>query len=135
MAEVLGRYSKLEPVQKKALAARQAAETERRAEPWEAPDVSSARRVRQLLAGEMDAIVTAYQSGVGCTTLARKYGISEETMRVHLKAAGVVMRPVEKVTAEQVVEMAQLRQAGWTLQAIADRFGVTRVAVYHRLKS
>ncbi len=39
--------------------------------------------------------------------------------------------PGAKLTAEKVREMRALRRDGWTLQALADRFGVGDVTVHH----
>lgn len=40
------------------------------------------------------------------------------------------VHPGHKLTAEQVIEMRGLREAGWTLQELADRYGVHSVSVY-----
>lgn len=75
----------------------------------------------------------AYESGVTCRGLAVVYGVPESTMRDFLRRAGVEVRPLGRLSPEDVAEMVDLRQAGWTLQALGDRFGVSRVAVKRRL--
>lgn len=37
-----------------------------------------------------------------------------------------------KLTNEQVEEMAELREKGWSYQRLADRFGVTASAIHYR---
>lgn len=90
-------------------------------------------RVRHRLEEQRDALVADYLSGVGSVVLARKYGVVDSTVIKHLKAAGVQMRTGEKLTTEDMIEVRRLRQTGWTLQRIADRFGVNRSTVSVRL--
>lgn len=74
-----------------------------------------------------------YASGMGCVLLSRKYGVAENTVLVHLKASGVELRPRGKLTPEEAEELVRLRQDGWTLRALAERYGVSRAAVSSRL--
>lgn len=60
-------------------------------------------------------------------------GVSENGVLVHLKRAGVTLRPAGKVTQAEVAEMARLRGDGWTYAAIGDRFDVTSSAIKLRL--
>ena len=113
--------------------AHERAQRERRAEPWQAPTLRGVTRVRRLLADEINGIEADYKSGLGCVLIARKYGISDNTVLAHLKAAGVQIRPRGKLTVEDLVEIRRLRSEGWTQQRIADRFGVTRAAMSLRL--
>jgi transposase len=107
---------------------------ERRAEPWEAPALRGVTRVRRLMAVEIEAMVVDYQTGMGCVQLARKYGVSDNTVLVRLKAAGVELRPRGKLTPTEAAELVRLRREGWTLTALAERYGVTRAAVHWRLQ-
>lgn len=74
-----------------------------------------------------------YAEGEGSTVLARRYGISENGVLAHLERSGVPRRH-GKVTAQDVVEMARLREAGWTYRRIAQEYGLTRRSVSRRLK-
>lgn len=66
--------------------------------------------------------------------LARKYGVSDSTVLARLRAAGVEIRPRKDVERSlQTDEMRRLRDQGWTLRDIGEKFGVTRQAVAMRL--
>lgn len=86
-----------------------------------------------MTTAEWSAMVTMYQQGSTAKEVAFRFQVSESALLTRLRAEGLV-RPNAKVTPPQVVEMAKLRQQGWTLQAIADCFGVTRGAVSARLR-
>lgn len=111
------------------------ARLERRSEPWEAPALRGVTRVRRLVSAEIDAIVADYAAGLGCTLIARKYGIADNTVLVHLRQAGVKLRERGKLTAADVDEMRRLRDKGWTLCALGERYGLTRQTVAVRLRS
>jgi hypothetical protein len=131
MAEVLERYSKLQSLPKRLERIRKAVNSSppRPPEtPWEPQALN-----RRLPADELEQIILEYQAGVGATTLALVHGVSENGLRGHLTRSGIAIRPLGKLTPEQVAELRRLRSEGWTLQAIADRYGVTRHAVRHRL--
>lgn len=81
----------------------------------------------------MEGMAADYAAGMGCVLLARKYGVSDNTVLDRLKAAGVEIRARGKLSQEQVVELFRLRAEGWTQQALADRYRVTRTAVSLRL--
>lgn len=91
-------------------------------------------RVRKVLGYRVDEIRAAYEAGATCLALAREYGVPESTMRDFFRREGIQMRPLGKVSSEDVVEMVRLRTAGWTYQQIGERFGVTRHAVAMRLR-
>jgi DNA-binding transcriptional regulator LsrR (DeoR family) len=86
-----------------------------------------------VVASDIAALIADYRSGVGCSRLARKYGLAETTVLAKLRTAGVEIRTHGKLSPEDMVEVRRLRAAGWTQQQIADRFGVTRAAVSLRL--
>jgi hypothetical protein len=79
-------------------------------------------------------LVRDYEAGDGCTTLARRYGLSENGVLAEVKRSGVELRPPGKLTEVDVAEMARLRAAGWTYRAIGQRFGVSRTAATARLR-
>lgn len=117
----------------RAMQARAAAEQNRREIPWAAPKLSGPRRVRLVLERHEAAIRGAYEAGGTCQGLAREYGVPESTMRNFFRRAQIQMRPLGKVTPQEVEQMVSLRERGWTYEAIGKKFGVTRVAVKRRL--
>ena len=136
MAEVLGRYSKLGPTGVRVAKATEVARSQRRMEPWVSPKMT-VTRVRRMAPEDVEAMVTDYRGGVGSWRLARKYGVSDSTVLARLKAAGVEIRtePVEDpAQVATVQEMARLRDEGWTLSRIGERFGITRQTVAMRLR-
>lgn len=133
MAEVLGRYSKAGRVADRITWLR-AAVTRSGPRPDSEPEWRPRALSRRLSADQLERMREEYRQGEGCTVLARRYGVSENALLTQLKRTGVVLRePGRKVTVENVIEMQRLREQGWTYQAIADRFGITRVAVSQRL--
>lgn len=134
MAEVLGRYAKLSTTGVRATKARVAAEQNRRPMPWKSPELRGVTRVRRVLATQIGSMVTDYAAGMGSVQIARKYGVSDSTVLVHLKASGVEIRPPGKLSPDDMAEVRRLRSQGWTHQQLADRFGVSRAAVSLRLR-
>lgn len=133
MAEVLGRYFRNAATGVAVRALWERALQETRSERWVAPEAGELTRVRHLMRDEIEAIVRDYESGMGCVRLARKYGVSDNTVLVHLKAAGVEIRPRGKLSPEQVVELHQLHEEGWKMAAIGGHLGMTKAAVSMRL--
>lgn len=86
------------------------------------------------MAQEIDAIVADYEAGMGCVLLARKYGVADNTVLVHLKRAGVELRAPRTLAPRDIDRMIKLRGEGWTLEAIGAKFGVTRQTVAARLR-
>lgn len=134
MAEVLGRYSNQGAVAASVSALRDRASAEVRDEPWTRPTLVGTTRVRLLLATDLESMIAAYQSGLGCVLLSRKYGIAENTVLERLKAAGVEIRPQGVLDADAVTEMTALRADGWTLRALGERYGMTRQTVAVHLR-
>jgi hypothetical protein len=97
--------------------------------PWEPQALN-----RRLPADELAQIIEEYQAGIGATTLALVHGVSENGLRAQLTRSGVKIRPLGKVSVDDVAEMARLRANGWTYKAIGEKFGITRTAVSLRLK-
>ncbi|MFT4288343.1 hypothetical protein [Nocardioides sp.] len=88
-----------------------------------------------MLLGREDELKADYLAGMGSSSLARKYGVAENTVLAWLKAHDVEIRPLSSITARDVEKMAKLRAEGWTYRAIGGEFGVTRQAVAKRLRS
>lgn len=113
-AEVLGRYSNLGATGVTIRQVWEKAQAEVRSEPWERPELRGVTRVRRLLATEIAPMVADYEAGMGCVLLARKYGISDNTVLEHLRKAGVQIRARGKLSAEDMAEIRRLRSNGWT---------------------
>ncbi|HPU14124.1 MAG TPA: hypothetical protein PLQ19_10055 [Aeromicrobium sp.] len=90
-------------------------------------------RTRQILSGREAEVRADYAAGMGCVSLARKYGLPMNTMLSWLHREGVEIRSQGKLSPEDMVEIRRLRTQGWTHQRIADQFGVSRAAVSLRL--
>lgn len=88
---------------------------------------------KRLPPEQLDLMVQEYLSGEGCTVLSRRYGTSENGVIAHLKRRGVPIRPRGKLSTADRDEIRRLRDAGWSLQSIADQFAVTRSAVSRHL--
>lgn len=131
---MLGRYSNLRPTGVKVAKAATRARKDLRAEPWVSPDVT-VTTVRRMAPEQVEAMVADYRSGIGSWTLARMYGVSDSTVLARLKAAGVELDPSRQAEARRARtdEMRQLKDAGYTLKEIGERYGITRQAVSMRL--
>jgi len=134
LAEVLGRYSNLGATGVTIRPSCDRAIRDSRTEPWQAPKLTGATRVRQAVFGRETEILAEYDAGTGCTTLARKYELSETAMLSWLHRQGATLRSFGILAPQDTLEMARLRQDGWTLRAIGEEYGVTRQAVAMRLK-
>lgn len=97
------------------------------------PDWVGRSQQRRLGAAQLAQMVQDYEGGVGSTTLAVRYGVSETGVLCHLHRAGANVRPRGKLSEDDVVLAQELREAGWTYRAIGDRFGVSRTAIKLRL--
>jgi lambda repressor-like predicted transcriptional regulator len=112
----------------------EAASAHVREQSWAPPSLVGTTRVRRLLATDLDAMIADYENGMGCVLLSRKYDIAENTVLARLRQAGVTVRSVRAPDLAQVEWMASLRDEGWTLTEIGDRYGLTRQTVANRLK-
>ena len=134
MAEVLGRYSNLSATGVTIRSVWDRAFQEVRTEPWQAPKLTGVTRVRQAVLGRESEILAEYAAGIGCTNLARKYGVSVSSMLAWLHREGADVRTFGRLTPRDTAEMARLREEGWTLRAIGERYGMTRHGVAMRLR-
>lgn len=131
-AEVLGGYSRYSVEGHRLVKAHELAQCERRPSAWTAPTVSDSWRVRILLGSQLSALVSDYQAGNGTEKLAAKYGLAPSTVAVHLRRAGIEIRPPDAAIGDTGT-MVRLRAKGMSYQQIADHFGITRTAVWRRL--
>ena len=83
------------------------------------------RRVDQL--GKQTALdlVARYKDGLTVSQLAVQFGVNITTVRSHLKAADVELRPFRKLSQIQILEVCQLSSSGASLGALAAQFGVS----------
>lgn len=88
------------------------------------------RRVGEAVLVEM---VEAYRAGDAAVVLAARFGVSQTAVYEQLERHGVERRRA-KISPEQHAEMVRLRAEGWSYRKIAERFGVTRMAVSRRLQ-
>lgn len=77
--------------------------------------------------------------GLDGQQIADRLGMPYGTVYSNLRAAGVQMRPGPKTPPRRTSkvdldEATRLYAEGWTLTRLADRYGVTHVAVSHRLR-
>jgi len=80
-------------------------------------------------------LVEAYRSGVGSYRIAARFGISPATVRVRLRAAGVLLRAARSVQrGPSVNDVARMRATGLTVRQLATHFGVSHVTILDRLK-
>lgn len=86
------------------------------------------------MATDLPAMIADYEAGMGCVRLARKYGLGENTVLARLKEAGVDVRAQGYLGPEALHEMAALREEGWTLKALGERYGVTRQTAAAKLR-
>lgn len=67
--------------------------------------------------------------------VAVEMGVAPETVRKVLRRQGVQLRSISKpVTPEQIKRFGKLKQAGWTINAIAREVGVASDTVTRHLK-
>lgn len=123
-AEVLGRYSRKTTTRERIASVLLELSRTGERKPTTNGNSQPHALVRRLGRERVERVVADYLAGNGCTTLARQYGVSENGILALLKRSGIELRPpVVKVTADEVVEMLQLRSQGWTYRAIGERYG------------
>jgi hypothetical protein len=79
---------------------------------------------KRLSGAEVQQIVSGYTSGATIRSLALLHGVHEQTVRAHLRVAGVVLRPTRSLDAEQTDEACVLYAQGWSLARIGEKFDV-----------
>lgn len=95
---------------------------------------TTVRKCRMLAPDEVTEMVTAYRRGATARGLARQYGVHRHTVDRHLERAGVVKRPVVKMTTARITWAKELYAQGWSTQRIGRELGVSQGAVYKALK-
>ena len=89
---------------------------------------------RVLSHSEVDELVEAYRRGTGQRELARRYRVHRHTVDRHLERAGVVKRPVVKMTPSRVAHARELQTQGWSMKKIGRELGVSDSTVWKALR-
>ncbi|MGO4257600.1 helix-turn-helix domain-containing protein [Marmoricola sp. RAF53] len=83
-----------------------------------------------------DEIIAKYQAGASATSLAKKNGVDNETVRRRLRSRGITPRPQPEptFTGKNLEEALTLRAQGWTYTQIGKHFGVNRQTAANALQ-
>src|SRR5262249_47493941 len=85
---------------------------------------------RKLSPPEVAALVEAYSVGASQKELARRFGMHEQTVRAHLRRAGVALRPARALTDEQENAAARMYvEERLSIAELAVKFSVSASAV------
>lgn len=74
-------------------------------------------RVRRVVASEIKEIVADYQAGMGCVVLARKYGISGNTVLGTPRSSRSGDSTSGKLSEADTIEVRRLQSEGVTYEA------------------
>jgi DNA-binding transcriptional ArsR family regulator len=77
---------------------------------------------RKLEAAEAAELVNAYLAGDHLNVLARRFGMHEQTVKAHLRRAGVQVRPWPRLSATEIIEASRLYGQGRRLSQLSERF-------------
>lgn len=93
--------------------------------------VTELRKVdHKLRPDEIAALVGEYEGGATVRSLGRRFSVHEQTVRAHLRRAGVILRPVRALTAEQELEAIRpYVDQQLTLDQVGDQLGVGATTV------
>lgn len=95
-----------------------------------APPLSNPRVLRDIPNSQ---IATLYRSGLTIAKLAAHYGVSSDTIRTRLLAAGIVARSrTRSIPAQEIV---RLYQQGATVRDLAATYNVSVWTIYRRLRA
>ena len=81
------------------------------------------RQVVRLTGAQLDRLVEGYLAGKSVYELGRQFGIARQTVSEHLHRHGVPMR-MRGLDDALRSEITRLRDEGWSLKRLGDRFGV-----------
>jgi DNA-directed RNA polymerase specialized sigma24 family protein len=91
------------------------------------------RRVDRLGQQKALELVALYLNGFTVSELAAQYGVNITTVRNHLLAAEVELRPFRKLSRDQIVEACQMHADGMSLAEMARSFGVSTSTIKRML--
>ena len=80
--------------------------------------------------------MTFYEQGDSIYQLSRRFSIHRKTVKVHLRRAGIAIRPGNqaKLTEEAKDKIVRLYESGLSTHKLALQFGVTDNPVHNALK-
>lgn len=90
------------------------------------------RTRRELSAEERRAVISRFQEGAFIKDLAREFEIDHRRLRKVLYDAGVA-RPPHRMSPQEISEAARLYEAGSSLAALGERYGVDAGTVRSKL--
>lgn len=90
------------------------------------------RKIKKLRSDQQIDLVAAYCDGATIYELGDRFGIDRKTVSRILHRHKVPIRR-QGLSPSQVAEASRLREAGWTLKRIADRFDASARTVARRL--
>lgn len=80
-------------------------------------------------------LIADYQAGVHLRELAMAYGISESTVKRHIRLSGVPHRKTWALTAEQVREASRLYiDEGWSILKLSKHLGCAEETLRNALR-
>jgi lambda repressor-like predicted transcriptional regulator len=90
----------------------------------------------KLASDQVKQLIGLYEQGDSIYQLSRRFGIHRETVKDHLRRAGIPIRPGNqaKLNDADKDEIAKLYEAGLSIHKLALRFGVTDNPVHNALK-
>jgi DNA-directed RNA polymerase specialized sigma24 family protein len=98
-------------------------------------DVKTERKPQpRLTPDQQRKLVEAYADGATLRTLSRQFGIHEQTVKAHVRRAGLALRRPHALSHEQAKEALKLHQGGMSKRALARRFGVSYTGLDNALK-
>ena len=90
---------------------------------------------RRLSEPTWTKIASEYQEGFTAGTLARRYGIDDQTVLNQLRSRGIKIRPQRAAIAPADHEdLLLMKDRGWNNTQIAKHYGCSRQAVQQALK-
>lgn len=88
---------------------------------------------KRLSAAAITQLVADYEAGASSTALMKKYQLGKGTVLKLLREAGVI-RPQNKLSAEQLDEAVKLYAQGWSLVRLGEHFGFDQSTLWLRFK-
>jgi len=77
-------------------------------------------------------MLAAYRTGRTMKELATEFGVSRQTVAVHLRRAKAPVRR-RGLSQKQATEVVSLYETGWTSRELAERYGVSTDTVLRTL--
>ena len=88
---------------------------------------------RRLTVEEVDRLVEAHAAGATAGALGRELGVHRSTVVLHLRRRGVPPVVQPRMSEDEVVQAARLRESGLTLAEVSAKLGWSVTAIRRRL--